>query len=67
MQGKIEKVIRDRGFGFISVQDKEDSIFFHKTQIDKELVFEDLREGQDVQFEVEETPKGLQAVKVNKA
>lgn len=67
MQGKIEKVIQDRGFGFISVPDKEDSIFFHKTQIHDELVFDDLREGQDVQFDVEETPKGLQAVNVNKA
>ena len=67
MQGKIEKVIQDRGFGFISTQEKEDSIFFHKTQINSDLVFADLREGQDVQFEVEETPKGLQAINVNKA
>ena len=66
MQGKIEKVIQDRGFGFISVQDKEDSIFFHKNEIKGDLVFDDLQEGQEVQFEVEKTPKGLQAIKVNK-
>ena len=67
MQGKIEKKIQDRGFGFIKVEGKEDSIFFHKTQIEGDLVFDNLQEGQDVSFEVEETPKGLQATKVNKA
>ena len=67
MQGKIEKKIQDRGFGFIKVEGKEDTIFFHKTQIEGDLVFDNLQEGQDVSFEVEETPKGLQATKVNKA
>ena len=67
MQGKIEKKIQDRGFGFITVEGKEDAIFFHKSQIQGDLTFDGLREGEEVEFEVEETPKGLQAINVNKA
>ena len=67
MQGKIEKKIQDRGFGFISVEGKEESIFFHRSQIEGDLIFDDLQEGEAVQFEVEETQKGLQAIKIKKA
>lgn len=67
MQGKIEKKIQDRGFGFINVEGKEDKIFFHKSQIQGELTFDGLTEGEEVQFDVEKTPKGLQAINVNKA
>ena len=66
MQGKIEKKIQDRGFGFITVEDKEESVFFHRSQIQGELVFENLQEGETVKFEVEETQKGLQAININK-
>ncbi len=66
MQGKIEKKIQDRGFGFITVEDKEESVFFHRSQIQGELIFEDLQEGETVQFDVEETQKGLQAININK-
>ena len=67
MQGTVEKKIQDRGFGFISVEGKEDSIFFHKSQIEGELTFDNLQEGTEVSFEVEKTPKGLQAININKA
>jgi CspA family cold shock protein len=64
-QGKIAR-LTDRGFGFISREGVEKDLFFHS----KELVgvtFEELREGDMVQFEVGESPKGPNAVKVSRA
>ena len=63
-QGKIAR-LTDRGFGFISREGVEKDLFFHS----KELVgvtFEELREGDAVQFEVGESPKGPNAVKVSR-
>ncbi|HUZ47015.1 MAG TPA: cold shock domain-containing protein [Terriglobia bacterium] len=62
MQGTIKKVIRDRGFGFIrSAEGKE--IFFHRSSLG-ELNFDVLQEGQAVEFEIENGPKGPRAVAV---
>ena len=63
-QGKIAR-LTDRGFGFISLEGQDKDLFFHS----KELVgvtFEELREGDMVQFEVGESPKGPNAVKVSR-
>jgi len=63
-EGTIARVT-DRGFGFIKVDGQEKDIFFHS----KELVgvtFDSLREGDKVTFEIAESPKGLNAVKVSK-
>jgi CspA family cold shock protein len=63
-QGKIAR-LTDRGFGFISRDGQDKDLFFHS----KELVgvtFEELREGDMVQFEVGESPKGPNAVKVSR-
>ena len=65
MQGKIKKIIRMRGFGFIEADDYEGDIFFHRSQL-QGIFFEDLREGLPVEFELEETPKGTQAVNIAK-
>ncbi|MCL5670667.1 MAG: cold shock domain-containing protein [Acidobacteria bacterium] len=62
MQGTIKRVIRDRGFGFIrSAEGKE--IFFHRSSLE-ELTFDVLKEGQAVEFEMENGPKGPPAVAV---
>lgn len=64
-QGKIARLVRDRGFGFISRDGQTKDLFFHS----KELVgvtFEELNEGDTVQFEVGESPKGPNAVKVSR-
>ena len=64
MQGTIKKIIDQRGFGFIATEDAEDDIFFHRSQCKGGLLFEELKEGQVVEFEIEETMKGPQAVNV---
>ncbi|MEJ2008786.1 MAG: cold shock domain-containing protein [Acidobacteriota bacterium] len=62
MQGTVKRVIRDRGFGFIrSAEGKE--IFFHRSSL-QGLNFDTLKEGQNVEFEVENGPKGPRAVTV---
>ena len=65
MQGVIKKKT-DRGFGFITVQGQEKDLFFHS----KSLVgatFEELNEGDAVTFDVQDSPKGPNAVNVQKA
>lgn len=62
MKGKIKKLIRDRGFGFIAAEDGKD-VFFHRSA----LVggdFDSLVEGTDVEFDLEMGPKGPGAVNV---
>lgn len=58
--------LTDRGFGFIKADGMEKDLFFHS----KDLVgvaFDSLREGDKMQFEVSESPKGMQATNVSKA
>jgi cold shock protein len=51
-----------KGFGFISREEGED-VFVHHTAIEGEG-FRSLRENQQVEFSVEQGPKGLRAVGV---
>ncbi len=65
MNGVIKKKT-DKGFGFITVQGQEKDVFFHS----KSLVgvsFEELNEGDEVTFEIEDSPKGPNAVNVSRA
>lgn len=62
MQGTISKIIHDRGYGFIYVEGQEGNIFFHRSQISEGLDFDKLKEGQIVNFDLETTEKGPQAV-----
>jgi CspA family cold shock protein len=48
-----------KGYGFIS-RDGEDDIFVHYSAIQSDG-FKKLVEGQQVEFSLEDTPKGLQA------
>jgi CspA family cold shock protein len=54
MKGTIKKLIRDRGFGFISVEDGRE-IFSHTTALHA-MIFESLIEGRPVvEFDVEKS------------
>jgi CspA family cold shock protein len=63
--GKIKKLIRERGFGFISDSDGRE-IFFHQSSL-IDVQFDALTEEQQVSFEVEQSPKGPRAVNVHPA
>lgn len=60
--GKIKKIIRDRGFGFINAEDGRE-IFFHQSGIISGS-FDTLTEGAEVEFEVEKSPKGPRAINI---
>ncbi len=55
----------DRGFGFIAREGVEKDLFFHSNELDG-VEFNELKEGDQVQFEVGEGPKGPNAVKVSR-
>jgi len=61
--GKIKKLMRDRGFGFISDTDGRE-LFFHQTSL-IETSFGALSEDQQVEFEVEKSDKGPRAINVH--
>jgi CspA family cold shock protein len=65
MQGTIKK-LTDKNFGFISQDDSEKDLFFHANNLE-DVRFEELREGDAITFEVENTPKGDAAVEVKRA
>lgn len=60
--GKIKKIIRDKGFGFISDTDGRE-VFFHQSSV-LDIKFDDLSEDQAVEFEVEKSPKGPRAINI---
>jgi len=62
LEGKIKKLIRERGFGFITAEDSKD-VFFHRSALAGED-FDALEEGTSVEFDLERGPKGHQAVNV---
>lgn len=65
MTGVIKKKT-DKGFGFITVQGQDKDLFFHSKAL-VGVTFDELQEGDTVSFETEETPKGLNAVNVQRA
>lgn len=65
MQGTIKK-LTDKNFGFISQEDGEKDLFFHANEL-VGVSFDELREGDAVSFDVQDTPKGQAAVQVKKA
>jgi len=62
-KGEIKKLVRDRGFGFISDTDGNE-VFFHQSSLTG-IEFDTLNEGQEVEFEVEKSPKGPRAINVS--
>jgi CspA family cold shock protein len=64
-KGKVKKLIRDRGFGFISDIDGRE-VFFHRNSL-VGIEFETLNEEQEVQFEIENSPKGPRAINISLA
>ena len=59
MNGTVKWFNAEKGFGFITGEDGKD-VFAHFSQIQKEG-FKTLDEGQEVEFDVVEGEKGLQA------
>ncbi len=65
MQTGIIARLTDKGFGFIKREGQEKDLFFHSNEL-VGVTFDALREGDTVSFEVADSPKGPNAVKVSK-
>ena len=61
--GKVKWFSNQKGYGFIQKDDGDD-IFVHFSAIQSEG-FKTLAQGQEVIFEISESPKGPQAANVN--
>jgi CspA family cold shock protein len=64
-RGTIKWFNENKGFGFIKPEDGSQDVFVHFTAI-KEEGFKTLAEGQEVEFDIVQGEKGLQAANVVK-
>ena len=65
-RGKVKWFSDTKGFGFITPEDGTQDLFVHFSSI-QGVGFKTLGENDDVEFEVEEGPKGLRAINVVRA
>lgn len=65
MTGTIAR-LTSSGFGFIKPDQGDKDVFFHARSL-VDVLYDDLREGEAVTFEVEEGPKGPSAINVKRA
>ena len=64
--GTVKWFNESKGYGFIAPEDGADDVFVHYSAI-KGDGLRSLAEGQKVNFDVEQGPKGLQATDVSAA
>ncbi len=62
MKGTIKWYNDMKSYGFIEVEDGKD-VFVHRNALSEGMT---LREGDSVEFDIEDTPKGPQAANVKK-
>ncbi len=62
MKGVIKKVNQDNGYGFIKIEGGKD-VFFHANDCSARN-FKEMKEGDMVSFETEDSAKGPKAVNV---
>lgn len=65
VRGKIKKMVRDRGFGFIRGDDGKE-VFFHRSGL-QSTDYDALSEGDSVEYVVQEGPRGARAENVRAA
>ena len=64
VKGKVKWFSNQKGYGFITPENGKD-VFVHHTAITGEG-YKSLEEGQEVEFEIKQGPKGEQAANVVK-
>lgn len=64
--GKVKWFDAEKGFGFIEPEDGGKDIFVHRNNIENLGFQEGLNDGEEVEFDVEDTPKGLSAIEVRR-
>jgi CspA family cold shock protein len=65
-RGTVKWFSSEKGYGFIKPQDGGTDVFVHRNNVDG-LDWEDsLRDGESVEYDTEQTPKGLSAINVQR-
>jgi len=64
-KGTIARVM-DKGYGFIKAEGQEKDLFFHFSDV-QDVNFDDLKEGDEVMFEIADGQKGPSAVNITRA
>tara|TARA_R110002074_G_scaffold349397_1_gene519891 strand:- start:53890 stop:54159 length:270 start_codon:yes stop_codon:yes gene_type:complete len=59
-EGTVKFFNTAKGFGFITVKDTNEEVFVHSTNL-----LDDIRENDEVKFDIEKGDRGLSAVKVS--
>jgi len=63
-QGTV-KTVTDKGFGFITREGSDKDVFYHENSLEGDLAERKLKVGDVVTFDVEETPKGINATNIS--
>jgi len=63
-KGNVKWFDIEKGFGFIKPEDGSKDVFVHRNNVEDLRPNEGLEDDELVEFEIEETPKGLNAVNV---
>lgn len=66
MKGTIKSIISEKHFGFITPEDGSKDVFFHETGL-QGIEFSELKSGDMVNFDVEQSEKGPRAMNVTRA
>ncbi len=64
-KGIIARLKKDGGFGFIKIEGNEKDLFFHANDL-QNVAFDDLNEGDTLEFEVTQGQKGPQASNISR-
>ncbi len=65
-RGRVKWFSSEKGFGFIEPSDGSKDVFVHRNNVNGLGWDEGLRDGEEVEFEVEKTDKGLSAQNVER-
>jgi CspA family cold shock protein len=66
-QGTVKWFDAEKGYGFIAPEDGTEDVFVHKSNVEGMSYGEGLDDGEDVEYDVEETDKGLSAINVQRS
>ena len=66
MNGKVKWFNNQKGYGFIEREDKEKDVFIHVSAL-RDAGMNGLEDGQALTFDIEEGPKGPNAINLQKS